>query len=186
MRDENYRALRLAIAQSFVNLDIPEPNRQRPEIIREQRVKTFYLPALGYSDTDTSRWLTVRLYERIDGEYVHDTGKRIGAWRRDQQIQLDGEVRPHCFALLRVIESKDIVGIVTLVTTCPRCGAVQEHRMERAAYAVQCPGCRRIIETEEMLEKSSLTGSIGEIDSKLSGEMRRLAKLQGYTVRASD
>lgn len=149
-------------------------------------MKTLYLPALGYSDTDASRWLTIRLYERIDGEYVHDTGRRIGAWRRSQLVEVKGEIRPHSYALLRLLVTPAIDATVTLVTTCPYCAAVQEHHIERATYAVQCPGCRRIIEVESLLAYGAVESSIGEIDDELSIRMRTLAYLQGYTVRATD
>ena len=149
-------------------------------------MRTFYLPALGYSDTDNSRWLTVRLYERVDDVYVHGGNKHNGIWRRMQLSASENEVRAHHFALLRLTTQPSLGGDLVLVTACPDCGTVQEHRIERGTYAVQCPGCRRIWLTEELLHKGSVEGDIGEIDSKLSATMVRLAKLQGYTVRASD
>lgn len=151
-------------------------------------MKTFYLPALGYSDTETHRWLTVRLYERFNGTYMHGAkdGLHMGAWRRMQLSTSENEVRAHHFALLRLVTQPALGGYLVLVTACPDCGAVQEHTIERGTYAVQCPGCRRIWLTEELLYKGSVEGSIGEIDNELSAAMVRLAELQGYTVLASD
>jgi ribosomal protein S27E len=151
-------------------------------------MRTFYLPALGYSDTETHRWLTVRLYERFDGVYMHGVavGLHVGAWRRMQLSTSENEVRAHHFALLRLTTQPALSGNLVLVTACPDCGTVQEHLLERGTYAVQCPGCRRIWLTEELLYKGSVEGHIGEIDNKLSAAMVRLATLQGYTVRASD
>lgn len=151
-------------------------------------MRTFYLPALGYSDTETHRWLTIRLYERIDGVYMHGVASslHVGAWRRMQLSASENEVRAHHFALLRLTTQPSLGGNLVLVTACPDCGTVQEHIIERATYAVQCPGCRRIWLTEELLRTGSVEGSIGGIDSELSAAMVRLARLQGYTVRASD
>ncbi len=149
-------------------------------------MKTFYLPALGYSETETSRWLTVRLYERVDGVYIHDYPARIGTWRRAQQSAVENEVRANHFALLNLIEKPKLDGYVVLVAVCLHCGAVQEQRIERGTYAVQCPGCKSILLTEDLLRQGAVTGDIGEIDKKLSARMRRLAALQGYTVGVGD
>lgn len=151
-------------------------------------MKTFYLPALGYSSTETHRWLTVRLYERLDGVYVHGavSGLHVGAWRRMQLATSENEVRAHHLDLLKLTGQPALGGSLVLVTVCPNCHAVQEHRLDRGTYAVQCPSCRQIWLTEELLRAGRVEGGIDEIDSRLAAAMTRLAELQGYTVLASD
>lgn len=149
-------------------------------------MKTFYLPALGYSDTPTHRWLTIRLYERVDGVYVHGGKEHYGAWRRMQLTRVENEVRAHHFALLRLTTQPALGGELVLVTACPDCKAVHEYRIERATYAVQCHGCKRIWLTEELLSEGVVKGGIGEIDNRLSAKMIQLAAWQSYSVRASD